>query len=484
MSDIPHIPALRLGKPYESLDTAEVTALGSGKTMARVSMVNAGIIRRDARKLAKARDALRRFSCDQLLDICRDAGHRFLEGDLPLYDGGPTQAPDDYVHQLSATSGLPYTLVRANMHKVHEVLTEMPTILRGLTRGLDLSILDRGVGEQEGIPISFYPTTEALGVVLPSNSPGVNSLWIPAIALKVPVLLKPGREEPWTPLRVIQALIAAGAPAEAFGYYPTDHEGASAVMDAANRSIIFGGKATIDQYAGDPRVEVHGPGWSKVLIGDDYADHWHDQLDTLAHSIAGNSGRSCINASTILVPRNGRQLAEALAEKLAAIEPKRRDDPDAQLSGFANPKMAEGMNQQIDQGLQTPGAEDLTARARGCDQRKVEVEGITYLLPTLIHCESWDHPLANREFMFPYCAVVEMPQDQMLEKMGPSLVVTAITDDESFRERIMLSPDIQRLNLGPLSTAVAKWDQPHEGNLFEFLYHRRAIQFAQVPQPA
>ena len=37
------------------------------------------------------------------------------------------------------------------------------------------------------------------------------AIFAPAIALKVPVILKPGREEPWTPYRLIQALIAAGA---------------------------------------------------------------------------------------------------------------------------------------------------------------------------------------------------------------------------------------------------------------------------------
>ncbi len=30
-------------------------------------------------------------------------------------------------------------------------------------------------------------------------------------------------------------------------------------------------------------------------------------------------------------------------------------------------------------------------------------------------------------------------------------------------------PEIERLNLGPVSTMKVSWDQPHEGNLFEFL---------------
>jgi len=35
---------------------------------------------------------------------------------------------------------------------------------------------------------------------------------------------------------------------------------------------------------------------------------------------------------------------------------------------------------------------------------------------------------------------------------------------------------IQRLNLGAIPTTRIAWDQPHEGNMFEFLYKRRAIE--------
>ena len=123
----------------------------------------------------------------------------FLNGTLPLGDQGHTQTPQQYVETLSATSGLPLVMVRRNMEKIASALLQMRTILNGLTRGLDLSILDRGLGEQAGARFSFYPAAPCLGLVMPSNSPGVNSLWLPAIALKIPVILKPGREEPWTP---------------------------------------------------------------------------------------------------------------------------------------------------------------------------------------------------------------------------------------------------------------------------------------------
>jgi hypothetical protein len=45
------------------------------------------------------------------------------------------------------------------------------------------------------------------------------------------------------------------------------------------------------------------------------------------------------------------------------------------------------------------------------------------------------------------------------------------------------SPLIERLNIGPISTMTVSWDQPHEGNMFEFLYKRRAILRLQMSTP-
>ena len=93
-------------------------------------------------------------------------------------------------------------------------------------------------------------------------------------------------------------------------------------------------------------------------------------------------------------------------------------------------------------------------------------------------CDSFSHPLANREFLCPYASVVEVPQSEMLRQIGASLVVTAITKDPAFTSQLLDSPLIERLNLGPISTMKISWDQPHEGNMFEFLYKRRSIERA------
>ncbi|MEW5977653.1 MAG: aldehyde dehydrogenase family protein [Acidobacteriota bacterium] len=470
-----HIPILRKGSPYRSLDVQRVSHYRTREPFVEISQANTGLIRRDLLDQKTPRQKLSQFSSADLVEICRKAAGHFLQDALPL--GESVQSPDDYVRQLSATTGLPHALVRRNMEKIRSVLAQMGQILSGLTRRLDLQILDRGVGESGGQVLSFFPRTDSLGVVLPSNSPGVHSLWIPAIPLKIPLVLKPGSAEPWTPFRIAQALIRVGCPPEAFSYYPADHSGGGEILRTCGRGMVFGDVASTAIWQGDSRVEIHGPGFSKLVLGADCAGKWEQYLDVMVASIVENGGRSCVNASGVWVPSHGKEIAEALAHRLTQILPRSEDDELARLAPFADSRVAERISRIIDAGLTEAGACDVTAAVRG-GPRLMEWDGCSYLLPTIVRCDSPEHPLANREFLFPFASVVEVPESAMPECLGPSLVVTAMTENPEFIDRLMASPLVDRLNLGPIPTNQVVWDQPHEGNLFEHLYSRRAFQRA------
>jgi hypothetical protein len=71
--------------------------------------------------------------------------------------------------------------------------------------------------------------------------------------------------------------------------------------------------------------------------------------------------------------------------------------------------------------------------------------------------------------------VVEVDQDEIPARLGPTLVATALTADPAFARALTGCRAIDRLNLGPVPTGRVEWDQPHEGNLFEHLYRRRAL---------
>ncbi len=469
------LPVLRWGQPYTSMDVDDVVHFQTAEPIAKVSRANGGMIQRDMRKAQRAREVLREIPINDLIARCATAGELYANANLPMGDG--TQSPDEFVHAQSATTGLPERLCRANMKKNMFVLSEMRRILTSLTRGLDLDVLTRGFGEERGVPISYQVQSPVLGLVLPSNSPGVHTLWLPIIPMQIGLVLKPGPQEPWTPFRMAEAFFQAGIPREAISIYPGEAEVGAAVLASCDRSLVFGGVPTVDRYRGNPKVQAHGPGFSKILLGDDVVDDWERYLDVMVESVFANSGRGCINCSGIWASRHTREIADALAKRLAAIRPLPADHPEASLAAFTVTGVADAVSQSIDVDLQAPGVEEVTAKYRE-GGRVVKDGRAEYLLPTIVHCASADAAIAKKEYMFPFATVVECPQERMIEAIGPTLVCSAITNDEALRRKLVDAVHIDRLNLGAVPTIQLNWLQPHEGNIVDFLFRARAFQTA------
>jgi acyl-CoA reductase-like NAD-dependent aldehyde dehydrogenase len=363
-----------------------------------------------------------------------------------------------------------------NMAKNAFVLANMGKILDCLTRGLPLDILTKGWGEEgRGVVVSYQAQSPVLSAVLPSNSPGVHTLWLPVIPLQMGLVLKPGPQEPWTPFRMIAAYIQAGIPAEVFCIYPGGPEAGAAVLEHCTRAMIFGGTATVERYKGNPRVQAHGPGFSKIVLGDDEVDNWPKYIDLMAESIYINSGRGCINASGVWASRHTKEIAQALAEKLGPIEVKPPTDPTAGLAAFTVAGQAKSVWDMIEADLKESGVTDMTSKY---GPRLVEQERCGYLRPVIAHCSTPEATIAKKEYMFPFATVVECPQDQMLAKMGPTLVCTGITKNQQLIDALSNDIHIDRLNIGPIPTTKLNWLQPHEGNIIDFLYRNRAYQVA------
>ena len=335
--------------------------------------------------MGEARRALQDLSVRELLEICRRAARLFAEADCPGL-AGETQSPDDYVRQLSATCGLPETLCRFNMEKIRTVLDGMEAVLAGLTRGLDLSVLDSGMahaGRPPALLSSARPrrSGRSCRATRRASTPSgcrlrrSRSRW----------RLKPGREEPWTPFRICQALMAAGLPPAALGFYPSDHAGAAEILLRCGRSMLFGDEATVRPWKADPRVQIHGPGWSKVLFGEDQVPHWERHLDLLVDLDRRERRPVLPERLGRLAARGEREPAESWPRRsparLAAIEALPLDHPEARLAAFPRPQVAHHISDLIDRHLRMPGAVDLTAEIRGSG-RVAEAGGCTFLLPT------------------------------------------------------------------------------------------------------
>jgi acyl-CoA reductase-like NAD-dependent aldehyde dehydrogenase len=271
-----------------------------------------------------------------------------------------------------------------------------------------------------------------------------------------------------------QAFIQAGIPKQAIAIYPGLGDVGAAVLNGCPRSLIFGGTATVEQYKGNPRVQAHGPGFSKILIGDDQADNWQKYVDIMADSVFLNSGRGCINCSGVWISRNAKQLAEALAERIGPVEPLPPDDPKSSLAAFTVPKQADAIWADIEKDLQQPGVTHMTAKF---GPRLVKKERCDYLRPVVVLCDSPEAAIAKKEYMFPFVTVVQCPQEKMLEAIGPTLVCSAITEDKKLQTALIDATHIDRLNIGALPTIRLNWLQPHEGNIVDFLFRARAFQF-------
>ncbi len=86
-----HVPALRAGRSYKSLNVHELNDVRTGEPLACVSQVNSGIVARDLRDAEANRNKLAEMSSADLLAICKKAADLFMTGDLPVDPGGSSK---------------------------------------------------------------------------------------------------------------------------------------------------------------------------------------------------------------------------------------------------------------------------------------------------------------------------------------------------------------------------------------------------------
>src|SRR5438093_11328777 len=123
MSEMLNLPVLRWGQPYTSMEVDEVVHFADGEPIAKVSRANGGLIQRDMRKAARARDVLREIPIDELIVRAGAAGDLYMNATLPMGDGA--QTPNEFLRPQSASTGRPERMCWANMKQNAFVLSEM-----------------------------------------------------------------------------------------------------------------------------------------------------------------------------------------------------------------------------------------------------------------------------------------------------------------------------------------------------------------------
>jgi hypothetical protein len=369
----------------------------------------------------------------------------------------------EYVRLVSRVSGLPLADVQAAAATISDACrTAYEAAQRARPVGAAESISTVDVG---GL---WTRRGNVFAVHAAGNHPAVHSLWLQALALGYRVAVRPSRREPFTPYRLISALRAAGFGDDQVVLLPCSHDVAGEILRCADLGMVYGGDSVIAKYAGDPRVLPQGPGRSKILVTAD--SDWAPVLDMIVTSIAHHGGVGCINATGVLIEGDPAPLASALAARLAAL-------PDSVLPRCPL-AAAHALRDHL--AVRAVGTRPLL----GAAQLVTDLgDGSAVLRPALHLLPAASCPQLGAELPFP-CAWVA-PWHRTSDGLAPlrhTLVLTAVTRDESLIASLAADPTIANLYLGNRPTTYFHPLLPHDSYLPDFLMRTTSFAGYRVDQ--
>jgi hypothetical protein len=462
------IPAL-VGKGrdgYKSIERKTLTGF-DGSLLGEATVTPALIVHEVARKTSTA---LRSLPIRALLDIFERAADIFASG---RPDG---LEPEAYVRNASLASGLPLSIVRK------QTLDLFPPALRMMDRFLrvqipcDLEVFDRHYYDAGGVRVGFAPRGRNVGFVMPGNHPSTHLMWVCALAMKVPVVLRPSNDDLFTPYRLVTAFLEAGLPEDAIAFVPGGHDLVDPIVQSCALSVLFGGQQLADRYASNRNVRIHGPGRSKIVALDG-AD-FDETVRLICRLVMDDAGRGCINGSAVVVEGSAGRLAAAVAAALETVPIQSPLAEGAQL-GAVSLAEAEAYSALIDSRLESGAG--VIEHTPGRERRVATVNGVRLMRPTVIEAASFEHPLFGMELPFPFVVFGSArSRQELLRAAGNSLAVVVAGEDEGLAGDLLLEPTIDKVfGSGALSTEFDP-REPHEGFLVDFLYQKKAIRFGPV----
>jgi hypothetical protein len=456
-----YIPALiRKGKDgYRSLERQTIFGF-DGSLVTEATITPAVLVHDIGRKTSPC---LRSLPIQDLLDILARAADIFSSGKP---DG---LAPEAYVRNASLTSGLPLTITRKQTLGIYPQALRMISSFLEIQSPGGLEVFDTGLYEAGGIQIGLVPRGRNVGFVMPGNHPSTHFLWLLALAMKVPVVVRPSVDDLFTPYRLVLSFLEAGLPEDAIAFVPGGHDLTDVVVQSCSLSVLFGTQLLADRYASNRNVRVHGPGRSKVVVLAD-AD-FEQTVKLISRLVMDDAGRGCINGSAVVVEGNAGKLAAAVAAALAAIPVKSPLEEDAQL-GSVRPEEAAAYNAMIDGNLGS-GAHELTP---GREARVATVDGMTIMRPVVVEVASFQHPLFGMELPFPFVVFTSAARQDLVRAASHSLAVVVAGRDDALLQELLLEPTVDKVFGGGALSTEFDPREPHEGYLLDFLYQKKGIR--------
>ena len=360
----------------------------TGEPIARVSRANGGLIQRDMRKAARARDVLREIPIAELIARVGKAGELYANAELPMGDGiadarrvrpravGNDRHPGAAVPREHEEEHLRARRDGADSRVAHPRPRSRRAVA-GLRRRARRP--DQLPGRKPGRSASCCRRTHPGCTRCGCRSSRCRSDWSSSRARR-----SRGRRSGWR-----RRSSQAGIPREAISIYPGEGDVGAAVLEGCGRSLIFGGTATVDRYRGNPRVQAHGPGLledparrrSGGRLGEvprrDGRQRVREQRARL-HQLLGDLGEPSR-------PRRSRRRSPSGWPAFVRCRPRIRSraSPRSPCRASADVDLATPSTPTC----KAPGVTDVTAKHR--DGPRVVKQGrAEYLLPTVVHCDS------------------------------------------------------------------------------------------------
>lgn len=461
-----------MGETHYTIDQVPLRSY-RGEKIAEVSQVNIEILRWDLQKNNSFTNFYRHGRLTKILQIFKKAGRLFAEEKIRM--GSETLGPQDYAEMYSLSTGSPISVPLGTLERFRDTFGKIGEILESQALDGDIDAYEKGYVNRRNKKIGWVPRGRNLCVVTPSNHPAVHLLWSIACAMGYPMVLRPSPDDVFTPLRLVHALIEAGLPSSSFYFCPSPNAMVGQIIPLCDLAVIFGGDYMKKNYGRTSSIKVFGPGRSKIIVGDDCADRIDEVVDLAVSSMLKDGGRGCINLSAVITTRHAGTIAEAIASRIADIEPTDPLDETAVIGAHKDPYTAMSINSQIESAIHANGSIDATALVRK-SPRVIEAFGTTFLLPTVILCNGYLDPLFGKEFPFPYITVAEVKREEVIRAASGSLVVTLFSEDPDLFRDLLFCPHISKVYHGLCPTTDIDFQEPHEGFISDFLFTTKAIR--------
>lgn len=404
-------------------------------------------------------DALQALPVGALLDRIATAGQLFIDEGAPAASSTTSCVSfDRYQRSVVKATGLPAGWVRTSSHWLAFGLRHAAESLRAQSPTGALDVYDDPAYTRESdVGLAFTPRVRVLGGMMPSNDPAVYAWPALALAMKIPIVLRPSDRDPLTAIRLARALRGAGVPESAVHVLPGDRSIGKTVCRETDHAIAFGTEDAVGPFRTEPSVETYGPGRSIAILARKPTEQ---ELDSLARGVLRSAGRACYCLTRIVATGecNGDVLAKRLARRVTELSGPTYGsliDEQATVPGFA-PDTAEQVTNAI---RRIPG-QDVTAAY--CEQRLVERDGIARLRPTVFRTDT-----LVPELPFQFAGVTDRESDAVVPPDGAYLAVVVGSDD--LERTLVRSPAIANVYGGRYPASV-DLRETHETYLTSFLY--------------